>query len=49
MNTFDRICAALAFLTGCTFLLLGALGIFFGSNAHFTLPPVLGGLPLLVG
>ena len=49
MNLFDKICAGLAFIMGIIFLLLGGLGVFFGCNANFTLPPILGGLPLLVG
>ncbi len=49
MNLFDKLCAALAFLLGVVFVLLGIMGIFTGCNANFTLPPILGGLPLLVG
>ena len=49
MGTFDRICAVLAFLLGAVMLLLGVFGVFFGSNAHFTLPPILGGLPFFFG
>lgn len=49
MNLFDKCCAVLAFMLGAVFMLLGAFGLIFGSNAHFTLPPILGGLPLLFG
>jgi hypothetical protein len=49
MNGFDRFCAVLAFILGVVFLGLGALGLFLGCSAHFTLPPVLGALPALVG
>lgn len=49
MNGFDRFCAVLAGILGAVLLLLGAIGIFFGSAAHFRLPPILGGLPALVG
>jgi uncharacterized membrane protein HdeD (DUF308 family) len=49
MSVFDRLCAALAFVLGIVLLILGLLGVFFGCNAHFTLPPVLGALPALVG
>ena len=49
MNVFDKLCAALAFLLGLALLLLGAIGIFTGCKAHFTLPPVLGVLPAFVG
>ena len=49
MNAFDKACAVLAFALGVVFLILGGFGLFFGCNAHFTLPAVLGGLPALVG
>jgi hypothetical protein len=49
MNLFDKICAVLAFLLGIVLMILGILGTFTGCNAHFTLPPVLGALPALVG
>jgi hypothetical protein len=34
---------------GILLLLLGVLGLFAGSRASFTLPPVLGGIPALIG
>lgn len=40
MNLFDKICACLAIPMGAAFMLLGAFGLMFGSNAHFTLPPI---------
>jgi hypothetical protein len=49
MNAFDKFCAALAFLLGIVFLVLGVLGLFTGCNAHFTLPPVVGVVPAFVG
>lgn len=49
MNIFDKICAVLAFVLGGTLLVLGVLGLFTGCKAHFTLPPILGVLPALVG
>ena len=49
LNVFDKICAVLAFLLGIIFVLLGGLGAFTGCRANFTLPPILGVLPLLVG
>jgi hypothetical protein len=49
MNLFDRICAALAFALGVVFLVLGVLGLFAGCKANFTLPPVLGAIPALLG
>ncbi|MCK5000510.1 MAG: hypothetical protein KAS23_13290 [Anaerohalosphaera sp.] len=49
INLFDKICAVLAFVLGVIFMLLGGLGIFTGCSANFTLPPILGGLPLLIG
>jgi hypothetical protein len=49
MNLFDKICAVLAFIIGAIFLPLGVVGLFMGCKANFTLPPVLGFLPALVG
>ena len=49
MNLFDKCCAVLAFPLGVIFLILGAIGVFAGCSANFTLPPILGVLPALVG
>ena len=49
MTSFDRVCAALAFVLGAALAVLGVLGIFFGCSAHFTLPPIFGVIPALVG
>ena len=49
MNLFDKICACLAIPVGLIFMLLGIFGFFAGSSAHFTLPPILGGLPFFLG
>ncbi|HZL90876.1 MAG TPA: hypothetical protein VFB96_21095 [Pirellulaceae bacterium] len=49
MNIFDKLCAVLAFLLGVVLLVLGVIGLFTGCKAHFTLPPVLGAIPALVG
>ena len=49
LNLFDKICAALGCALGVVLLILGTLGLCVGCNAHFTLPPVLGVLPALVG
>jgi hypothetical protein len=49
MNAFDKICACLAIPVGIVFLILGVIGLFMGSSAHFTLPPGLGGLPFFLG
>lgn len=49
MNLFDRICAALAMILGVVLLVLGIVGLFTGCKANFTLPPILGVLPALVG
>ncbi len=49
MNLFDKICTCLAVPIGVVFMILGAFGVFFGSQAHFDLPPVLGGLPFFLG
>ena len=49
MTVFDRICAGLAFAFGVVLAVLGILGLFFGCSANFTLPPVMGIIPALVG
>lgn len=49
MNLFDRICAVPAMLLGIALLILGIFGLFTGCKANFSLPPVLGLLPALVG
>ena len=49
MNLFDRVCAVPAMILGAVFLILGILGLFTGCKAHFTLPPILGVLPAVVG
>lgn len=49
MSLFDKICACLAIPVGAVFMVLGIFGLFAGSRAHFTLPPVLGGLPFFLG
>jgi hypothetical protein len=49
LSVFDRVCAALAFPIGVLFILLGLVGLFTGASANFTLPPVLGFIPALVG
>jgi hypothetical protein len=49
MNGFDRFCAVLAGLLAAALLILGVIGLFAGSSAHFSLPPVLGVAPAFVG
>ena len=49
MNSFDKICSVLAFMLGIVLLILGAIGLFGGCSAHFTLPPILGVVPAFVG
>jgi hypothetical protein len=49
MSGFDRFCAAIAFALGIVLLILGVVGLFVGCSANFTLPPILGALPALVG
>ena len=49
MNIFDKICAVLALLLGIVLGLLGVVGLFVGCNAHFSLPPILGVLPVFFG
>ena len=49
MSGFDKFCAATALLLGIALLILGVLGLFVGCKAYFTLPPILGVLPAIVG
>ncbi|MFG0334281.1 MAG: hypothetical protein ACF8TS_13025 [Maioricimonas sp. JB049] len=49
MNAFDRFCSMMAFLLGIVLLILGAIGLFAGCSAHFTLPPVFGVFPAFIG
>ena len=49
LTLFDKICGVGAFLLGIALAILGIFGAFIGCNANFTLPPILGALPLLVG
>lgn len=49
MTAFDKICATLAIPCGLLLMALGFVGLFTGSKAHFTLPPVLGALPFFLG
>jgi hypothetical protein len=49
LNSFDKFCAALAIVLAVLLLLLGLIGVFTSSSANFTLPPILGGLPALIG
>jgi hypothetical protein len=49
MTTFAKVCAVLAIPVGVIFMILGAIGLFTGAKANFTLPPILGGLPFFLG
>ena len=49
MNGFDRFCAFFAALLGVALLVLGAIGLFVGCSAQFTLPPVVGVAPAFIG
>ena len=49
MNTFDKVCAASGFVLGVALLVLGGFGVFGGCQAQFTLPPILGVMPAIVG
>jgi hypothetical protein len=48
LNTFDMICAAIAFIVGIASIVLGCLGLVFGCYFHFQLPPVVGIAPAFV-
>jgi hypothetical protein len=49
MTTFDKVCAVFSIGIGAIFMVLGGIGFFIGSSAHFRLPPLLGGLPFFLG
>jgi hypothetical protein len=49
MKQFDKICAVLAIPLGLSFMVLGVVGLFAGSNFNFSLPPVIGALPFFAG
>ncbi len=49
MNGFDKLCACLVIPIGICLMILGVIGVFAGASAHFTLPPILGGLPFFLG
>ena len=49
MNSFDKVCAAMAFALGLLFVAVGLFGTLFGCRAHFSLPPIFGVLPAFVG
>src|SRR5688572_28977923 len=49
MTIFDKICSLLAAFLGAVFILLGGFGLFMGCNFNFTLSPIFGVLPALVG
>lgn len=49
MTKFEKICAVLTIPVGAIFMVLGITGVFLGSSANFTLPPILGVLPLFLG
>ena len=49
MNIFDKICACMAFVLGVVLIILGVMGAFVGCNANFSLPPILGAVPAIIG
>src|SRR6476469_93986 len=49
LNRFDKLCASLAAVLGLIFIIMGIVGLFAGISANFSLPPILGLLPALVG
>ncbi|QQE09917.1 hypothetical protein JD969_10325 [Planctomycetota bacterium] len=48
-NVFDKLCIVIAIPLGAILMILGALGLILGCNAHFTLPPLLGVIPFFPG
>lgn len=49
LSSFDKFCAVLATILAVPLLILGIIGLFIGCSANFTLPPILGVIPALVG
>jgi hypothetical protein len=49
LSLLDRVCAALAFVCALGFLVLGAFGLVFGVSFRLAWPPIVGGLPVLIG
>lgn len=49
MSIFDKLCVCLTIPFGIIFIVLGIMGLFFGSQASFSLPPILGFFPFFVG
>jgi formate/nitrite transporter FocA (FNT family) len=49
LNSFDKFCATIGFAMGLVLLILGAVGLFMGCTAYFTLPPVFGVIPAFAG
>jgi hypothetical protein len=49
MNVFEKLCMIVTIPVGALLMGLGVLGLFAGCNAHFTLPPILGFAPFLLG
>ena len=49
VNKFDKVCAVVAIPLGGVLMVLGALGLFWGCKADFSLPPFIGFLPFLAG
>lgn len=49
MTRFDKVCAVLSIGVGGILMAVGAIGLFTGGEINLRLPPVLGGLPFLLG
>ncbi|MFI5381761.1 MAG: hypothetical protein ACHRHE_20890 [Tepidisphaerales bacterium] len=49
MGLFTKCCSILAAILAIALLILGFFGLFLSISAHFTLPPIVGVIPALVG
>jgi hypothetical protein len=49
MTRFDKVCAVLSIGGGGILMVVGVIGLFTGGSIRLSLPPVLGGLPFLLG
>ena len=49
LGAFDKFCAVLAAVLGVVLVIMGMFGLFIGVSASFSLPPILGLLPTIVG
>jgi hypothetical protein len=49
ITTTEKVCAIITIPLGVLLLIQGAIGVFFGASFHYSLPPVLGFIPAIIG